>query len=81
MDYTQNESYDCPLCPWSLRVEKRVWIEFPNQHHEILTYIQTQVRNHAENIHGTDNVASKTVNLDSYKKSPFVDWPDKKSGE
>lgn len=45
MDYTEQEYYDCPMCPWSLRVDKRVWsIE---HHSTILTYIQNKVREHA----------------------------------
>lgn len=45
MDYTDQESYDCPVCSWSLRVNKGVWSVA--QHSTILTYIHNKVREHA----------------------------------
>ena len=44
-DYTQIEDYDCPVCDWSLHVEKRVWSEV-DDHSPVIEYILSEVKKH-----------------------------------
>ena len=44
-DYTQIEYYDCPVCDWSLHVDKRVWSEI-DDHSLVIEYILSQVKRH-----------------------------------
>jgi hypothetical protein len=54
-DYTQIEDFDCPQCPWSLHIEKRVWNEI-DDHSLVINYIETMVRDHNK-IHGNKAVS------------------------
>lgn len=85
VDYKSARDFDCPLCEWSLHVEKDVWDKFPDQHEQILFYIQSQLDTHAREIHGVNNVNSLSkltlysksdINIDNIKKSPYIGMSD-----
>ena len=58
LEYEKMRDLTCPLCDWSLHVEKTVWKDFPNHHKDILDHIELKLNAHARDEHGVFNVNS-----------------------
>lgn len=85
IDYKKIREFTCPLCDWMLHVEKDVWEKFPDQHYEIVLYVQQQLDNHARTTHNVNNVNSlsklslyskEDMSIDAAKDSPYIGMAD-----